>query len=225
MRVSSLGLLGCAALFLASCSPSSSPAPTPAGPYNPDASLVQTTDTRLPYQGTWVMVAQLADGTNRYGVSYITTKQNNTLINAGGGVLGWCRSSDCTANEETGAVIAGSVNVNGKAQLSVGMEPFNSTALRFAMTDDDGIVDIIDGSPVIAGQGAWTVNGKDVAGFFAFVQTSSALTTQALSVQSVTRPSVQVLNTARAALAKLRPVAASEVAARSQATQAAFRQR
>ena len=209
--------------MLSACSSTPSVMPPVLTPYNPNASITQNTETRTAYQGTWVMVAQLDDQTNRYGVASISVNASSaSVLNAGGGVLGWCASSTCATNDETGTVIAGSVKVGSSALLSVGMTPRNSTALRFFMTDADGIVDTVNGKPVIAGQGTWTVNGQDVNAFFAFVQTSSTLSAQALGSVSASSLDAATVQAGRTALSKLTPLTQVDAASRAEAARNAL---
>jgi len=182
--------------------PNTTPTPDLSKVYNPAASLSQTSGGRVAYKGDWVMVVKLSDNSYRYGVNSVNVDASSaTFINAGGGVSGWCRTATCASNEELGTLIAGSLNANGKAQLTVGMVPRNAATPptpRFIMADEDGIVDNINGSPVIAGSGFWTENGQDFDAFFSFIQTSDVPSVKASSLSpsstAAVRTGMQVIS-------------------------------
>lgn len=179
--------------------PNTTPTPDLSKVYNPAASLSQTSGGRVAYKGDWVMVVKLSDNSYRYGLNSVNVDASSaTFINAGGGVSGWCRTATCASNEELGTLIAGSLNANGKAQLTVGMVPRNTATPRFIMADEDGIVDNINGSPVIAGSGFWTENGQDFDAFFSFIQTSDVPSVKASSLSpsstAAVRTGMQVIS-------------------------------
>ncbi len=228
-------------VLLAACgvpaTPSLPPFPVPvlSRTYNPAASLTQVQTGSVPYHGDWVMVAQLMSGPassaavtdTRYGVASVNVDASSaTFVNAGGGVLGWCRATTCTSNDETGTAVVGSVNVSGQAALSFGMVPRNSGSPRFLMTDDDGLVDVISGSPVIAGMGVWTENGKDVPARLTFVQTSSEASALALALGSASPANeaafLHALQVSGASFAHARETQASETQARNAAARSAL---
>ncbi|WP_216320670.1 hypothetical protein [Deinococcus aestuarii] len=158
-------------------------------PYNPDASVTQSSDARIPYRGDWVFVAVLADGSKRYGVASITTKYSDASIkNAGGGFMAWCVQSDCAKDDEQGTGLIGSASASGTAQLTIGMVPEGSTSTRFWMIDTNGRVEKTNNQATISGQGSWIgAAGTGQAATFAFVQvnTESKLGTQQVKAQAL----------------------------------------
>ncbi|WP_019588433.1 hypothetical protein [Deinococcus apachensis] len=181
-------LLGGLLLGLTACGGGTT-TPDTSYPYNPNASVTQSTDARTPYRGDWVFVAILADNTKRYGVAAITDKySDNSVKNAGGGFMAWCLRSDCTQDDEQGTGLIGSVSVQTGAALAIGMVPEKASATRFVMTDTDGRVETKDGKAMIMGEGTWTnTAGGDQAANFVFVQvnTQSDLASQAVKQQAL----------------------------------------
>ncbi|WP_407571623.1 hypothetical protein [Deinococcus altitudinis] len=209
-----IALAGFVSLILASCNTNTTP--TPVAVYNPDANLTQSTDARTPYQGDWVMVASLADGTTKYGTVSVSTKSAATagITNASGGALGWASSSTSTTNDEQGTALLGTVNVGGSGRLFVTMTPKNSTTARFYTEDYDGKVEVISGKATIGGKGTWTNvgTGTSQSATFVFVQTSTtaSVTAQSLSLSAVSQSDSQV---ALAALKQLNVAGQRELAA------------
>jgi len=183
-RLLSLSTVALGLLALTACGggTTTTPPPTPVYPYNPNASTIQSTDTRVPYRGDWVLAAHLADNTDRRGlVSINVVASDATFLNAGGGVGGWCVSNTgCSQNTEVGTALIGSQG----GKLSVGLVPRNGSTARFYFTDTDGEVTVTNGLPVIAGSGTWTLaDGTQQAATFALVQSSSTPTVKASSLQ------------------------------------------
>ncbi|BDP44140.1 hypothetical protein DAETH_41090 (plasmid) [Deinococcus aetherius] len=158
-------------------------------PYNPSASVTQSSDARVPYRGDWVFVAKLADGSQRYGLASITTKySDNDLKNAGGGFMSWCVQLDCKQYDEQGNGLIGSASISGSVQLVIGMVPKGTKTTRFEMADVDGRVEKEQDHATIKGQGSWVdAAGNAQTAVFAFVQvsTESKLGTQAARAQAM----------------------------------------
>jgi len=192
--------------ILAACSTTSTP-PTPVSLYNPDASVTESTDTRVPYQGDWVMIASLADGTTRYGTLSVSARATGlkAITNAGGGVLGWTTTSTATSNDEVGTVLIGTVNVNGSGRLFASMTPRGSGTSRLYFEDYDGKVETIQGKATLGGEGDWTTPGSTTSqsAVYAFVQLSGTPSVKAQGLSSAT-DRAQATAVALDVLAKLR---------------------
>lgn len=195
-------LLGALLLGLTACGGGGggtvTPTPDASYPYNPSASMTPSSDARVPYRGDWVFVANLDDGSKRYGVVSVTDKySDDNFKNAGGGFVAWCVKSDCQQDDEQGTGLIGSATIGGKVELTVGMVPENSTAVRFLMADDDGVVGAGTSGATISGQGSWMVGtSEEHAAVFAFVQinTKSQLATQQVKARAFAAAQGVLLN-------------------------------
>lgn len=178
-------LLGVASLSMVACG-NSNPTPAPVYPYNPNANGVQQTDARVPYRGDWVFVAQLPNNQMRYGVASMSVKYSDAnIVNASGGAFAWCVSTDCKTNDEQGAGIVGTTKTTSGNYLTAGMVPTGKTAPRFVMADNNGLVEVVDGKPSIAGAGIWTDDaGVDQQAVFAFVQVKTDPSVKAQAASS-----------------------------------------
>ena len=191
-RLLGLGTVALGLMVLTACNGGGTPAPAPVYPYNPNASTTQSADARVPYRGDWVLAAQLSDGTSRRGlVSISLVASDATFLNTGGGVGGWCVSAGtCTQNAEVGTMLIGSQG----GKLAAGLVPRTATTARFYFTDTDGVVEMSNGLPVIAGSGTWTMNdGTTQGATFALVQASSAPTVAAASLQTTAATQVATM--------------------------------
>ncbi len=184
-------------LALSSCSdPNPLPGPlalssndvTRTGETNPDASLTASDSDSVPYQGDWILLAFLADGSTRYGLASLSVRASGSpgVVNAAGGIVGWSTSQTAAANEEQGSALVGTINDSGQARLFATMLPRDGSAARFYFDDYDGKVETIRGKDTLGGQGKWTTPGTTTTqnATFALVQISTvaSVRAQALSL-------------------------------------------
>lgn len=207
-------------LALSSCSdPNALPGPlalssngvTLTSETNPDASLTASDSDSVPYQGDWILLAFLADGSTRYGLASLSVKASGRpgVVNAAGGIVGWSTSQTAAANDEQGSALVGTINVSGQARLFATMVPRDGSAARFYFEDYDGKVETIRGKATLGGQGRWTTPGTTITqnATFALVQISTVASVRAQALPLTREQGAEIARKVQTTLALAGPAA------------------